>query len=214
VAVGPRGIEVVLQILSVERIRSAIGDDRADHQLRIVHGEVSEPEARTGRKTVDRVLLVPVHVDDNRFDREKAVVSGNAELEGRFVALTNGGSGLDVDARHREIDEQRRVFLTAERERAPTDEGNSEGPRSLSGSGGLRFQSLHSRTSDCAVLCEPANANAKLSSGNISQARSKRVPSCGMRTASHGLQSMIKKSLPLERTPATWVGTENLSVGL
>ena len=99
--VGPRGIDVVLQVLAVERIRSAVGKDRADDQLRVFYGQVAEAEAGTGRKTVDRVLLVAVHVDDDRFDREETVVSGNAELEDRLVALTNGGLGLHVDARHR-----------------------------------------------------------------------------------------------------------------
>ena len=84
-----------------------------------------------------RVLLLAIEVDDDRFDLEEPVVSGNAKLEDDRIALTNGGVGLHVDACHRQVDEQRRVLLVADGKRASTDEGDSEGTVCL---GGLRFQ--------------------------------------------------------------------------
>lgn len=84
-----------------------------------------------------RVLLVAIDVDDDRFDLEKTVVSGDAKLDDGLIALTNGGVGLHVNARHRQVDEQRLVLLVGDGKRASTNEGDSEGPVCL---GRLRFQ--------------------------------------------------------------------------
>ncbi len=84
-----------------------------------------------------RVLLVAIEVDDDGFDLEEPVVSGDAKLEDDLIALTNGGVGLHVNACYRQVDEQRCVLLVADGKRASTDEGDSEGTVCL---GGLRFQ--------------------------------------------------------------------------
>jgi len=72
------------------------------------------------------MLLVTVDVDDDGLDGQEAIVSGNPKLDDGLVTLTERGTSLYVDTCDREVDEERRMFLSADSQRATTNEGDAE----------------------------------------------------------------------------------------
>lgn len=122
-----------LEVLTVKRIRSTIGENGPDDQLRVLYGKTPKPKAGSRRQAVHRVLLIPVDVDDDCFDLEKPVVTWNAKLEECLVAFMDRGAGLYVDSGYREVDEERRMLFSADGQRAATNEGDSERSRCLRG---------------------------------------------------------------------------------